>query len=139
MSHRGARILPSRRIGFRWISTKHLLLLLGLNLSIHSLLAAFFGLDLLHIDCKTAFLNGESDVELYIEKPEGFDDRRYPNKFLRLNKSLYGLKQAPRIWCLLLCSVIISTAISCSYLPSSIPIYTSIRMIGGWVIACGGH
>lgn len=29
-------------------------------------------LHLLHIDCKTAFLNGESDVELYVEQPEGF-------------------------------------------------------------------
>jgi hypothetical protein len=69
---------------------------------------AFSGLHLLYIDCKTAFLNGESDVELYIEQPEGFVDQRYPYKVLRLNMSLYGLKQAPRIWYLLLCSIIIS-------------------------------
>jgi hypothetical protein len=79
--------------------------------SVHCLLAytVFFGLHLLHIDCKIAkFLNGESDVELYIVQPEGFVDQRYPHKILHLNKSLYGLKQAPRIWYLLLCSVIIS-------------------------------
>ena len=47
-----------------------------------------------------------SDLELYVQQPEGFVDQRYPRKVLRLNKSLYGLKQAPRIWYLLLCSVI---------------------------------
>ena len=78
--------------------------------SVRSLLAlaAYHGLHMLHIDCKMAFLNGQSDIELYVEQPEGFVDERYPNKVLRLNKSLYGLKQAPRIWYLLLCSVIIS-------------------------------
>jgi len=71
-------------------------------------LAAFYGYDILHIDCVTAFLNGDSDLELYIEQPQGFIDKRFPTKVLRLNRSLYGLKQAPRIWYLLLCSVIIS-------------------------------
>src|SRR5271169_498060 len=71
-------------------------------------IAAFYGLYILHIDAKTAFLNGDSDLELYISQIEGFEDRRYPHKVLRLRKSLYGLKQAPRIWYLLLCSQIIS-------------------------------
>ena len=65
-------------------------------------LAALFDLWIIHIDAKTAFLNGNSDVELYVRQPEGFVDRRYPNHVLRLCKSLYGLKQAPRIWYLLL-------------------------------------
>lgn len=51
-------------------------------------------------------MNGKSDLKLYIQQPEGFIDKRYPRKVLRLNKSLYGLKQAPRIWYLLLCSQI---------------------------------
>ena len=71
-------------------------------------LAALFDLWIIHIDAKTAFLNGNSDVELYIKQPEGFVDMRYPNHVLRLRKSLYGLKQAPRIWYLLLCETIIS-------------------------------
>ena len=71
-------------------------------------IAAFLKFYLLHIDCKTAFLNGRSDLELYVSQPEGFIDKRFPRKVLRLNKSLYGLKQAPRIWYLLLCSVITS-------------------------------
>ncbi len=53
-----------------------------------------------------AFLNGNSDLEIYVTQPEGFIDPKYPHKVLRLNKSLYRLKQAPRIWYLLLCEVI---------------------------------
>jgi hypothetical protein len=58
-------------------------------------LAALFDLWILHIDAKTAFLNGNSAAELYVSQPEGFVDRRYPNRVLRLCKSLYGLKQVP--------------------------------------------
>ena len=61
---------------------------------------------MIHVDFKTAFLNGNSDWSIYIRQPEGFISKKYPHKVLRLNKSLYGLKQAPRIWYLLLCSVI---------------------------------
>ena len=62
-------------------------------------LAALFDLWIVHIDAKMAFMipNGNSDVELYVRRFEGFVDRRYPNRVLRLRKSLYGLKQAPRI------------------------------------------
>src|SRR5947199_1684349 len=81
--------------------------------------AALMGLEIIHIDAKTAFLNGDSDVELYVRQPEGFVDRRYPNKVLRLNKSLYGLKQAPRIWYLLLCETILSLGfVQCTSDPS---------------------
>src|SRR4030095_8298684 len=65
-------------------------------------IAAFYGLTMIHADAKTAFLNGDSDIELYVQQPEGFVTD--PRKVLRLNKSLYGLKQAPRIWFLLICS-----------------------------------
>src|SRR5213596_2283908 len=55
---------------------------------------------------------------------EGFLDRSYPNKVLRLRKSLYGLKQAPRIWYLLLCQHILNIGFkSCESDPS---IYTNI-------------
>ena len=69
-------------------------------------LAATHDLYILHIDCKNAFLHGESDVEIYVTQPEGFVDERFPGKVLHLNKSLYGLKQAPRIWYLFLCGVV---------------------------------
>ena len=71
-------------------------------------LAALFDLWIIHIDAKTAFLNGNSDVELYIRQPEDFVNKRYPNHVLRLRKSLYDLKQTPRIWYLLLCEIILS-------------------------------
>ena len=70
-------------------------------------IAAANDLFILHVDCTNAFLNGLSDLELYVLQPEGFIDPKYPNKILRLNKALYGLKQAPRIWYLLLCGVIV--------------------------------
>ena len=82
-------------------------------------LAALFDLWIIHIDAKTAFLNGNSDVELYVRQPEGFVDRRYPKHVLRLCKSLYGLKQAPRIWYLLLCETILSLGfVQCTSDPS---------------------
>src|SRR5271154_1252957 len=71
-------------------------------------IAALMNLYILHIDAKTAFLNGDCDVDIYVQQPEVFMDPRHPNKVLRLNKSLYGLKQAPRIWYLLLCDRICS-------------------------------
>ena len=47
---------------------------------------------------KTAFLNGNIDVDEYMEKPEGFIDTKYPEKFCKLQKSTYGLKQPARCW-----------------------------------------
>jgi Reverse transcriptase (RNA-dependent DNA polymerase) len=70
-------------------------------------IAAANDLYILHIDCKNAFLNGESDVDIYVYQPEGFVDSNFPHKVLYLNKSLYGLKQAPHIWYLYLCGIII--------------------------------
>ena len=81
--------------------------------------AVLTGFEIIHIDAKTAFLNGDSDVELYVRQPVGFVDKRYPNKVLRLNKSLYGLKQAPRIWYLLLCETICALGfVQCTSDPS---------------------
>ena len=91
-------------------------------------LATLFDLWIVHIDAKTAFLNGNSDVEPYVHQPEGFVDMRYPHRVLRLSKSLYGLKQATHIWYLLLCETIISLGfIQCLADPpsTSIPITKS--------------
>ena len=69
-------------------------------------IAAFYSLHMIHADVKTAFINGKSDVELYLEQIPGFIDERHPHKVLRINRSLYGMKQASRIWYLLLCKTI---------------------------------
>ena len=60
-------------------------------------IAAFYNLHMIHADVKTAFINGESDVELYLQQIPGFVDKEYPNKVLRINRSLYDMKQASRI------------------------------------------
>ena len=45
---------------------------------------------MIHLDVKTAFLNGDIDVELNIKLPDG--------SIHRLNKGVYGIKQASRLW-----------------------------------------
>ena len=50
------------------------------------------------MDVKYDFLNGELELEVYIEKPEGFLLSKNRNYVWKLKKALYGLKQAPRAW-----------------------------------------
>ena len=47
------------------------------------------------MDVKTAYLHAPIDCELYMEQPEGFEDKSKTGEHLvcKLNKSLYGLKQ----------------------------------------------
>lgn len=59
--------------------------------------AADLGLEVHHVDVRTAFLNGKLDEEIYMKNPEGYV-LAGPGKSCRLLKSLYGLKQAPRVW-----------------------------------------
>jgi hypothetical protein len=56
-------------------------------------LAAINDWDLRHVDIKTAFLNGQLDEEIYMEKPSMLG-----KGFWRLRKGLYGLKQSGRQW-----------------------------------------
>ena len=50
------------------------------------------------IDVKLAFLNGDLEEEVYIEKHKGFQLTDNPDNVCKLQKALYGLKQAPRAW-----------------------------------------
>jgi hypothetical protein len=62
-------------------------------------IAATKDLEIVQYDVKTAFLHGEIDVKtIYVQQPEGFNQKGHEGKVYRLKKSLYGLKQAPRIW-----------------------------------------
>ena len=47
------------------------------------------------MDVKTAFLNGEVEEDVYIEKPMGFVIHGKESYVYKLKKALYGLKQAP--------------------------------------------
>ena len=48
------------------------------------------------MDVKSAFLHGDLQEDIYIQKHKGFIDS--PSLVCRLKNSLYGLKQAPRAW-----------------------------------------
>nr|GEX32696.1 retrovirus-related Pol polyprotein from transposon TNT 1-94 [Tanacetum cinerariifolium] len=51
------------------------------------------------IGCKTTFLHGDLDEDIYMTKPEDFQSvGKEENPVCKLKKILYGLKQAPRQW-----------------------------------------
>jgi hypothetical protein len=50
------------------------------------------------MDVKLAFINGDLEEEVYVEKPEGFSLTYNLDYVFKLKKELYGLKQAPRAW-----------------------------------------
>ncbi|GJW83268.1 retrotransposon protein, putative, ty1-copia subclass [Tanacetum coccineum] len=61
-------------------------------------IAAFYDYEIWQMDVKTSFLNGYLDEDIYMVKPEGFVDRKYPRKVCKLQRSTYGLKQASGSW-----------------------------------------
>jgi hypothetical protein len=50
------------------------------------------------MDVKTAFLNGDLDVDVYLRLPKAIQGMYGSDKVCHVKRSLYGLKQAPRIW-----------------------------------------
>ena len=61
-------------------------------------IAALMDYEVHQMDVKTAFLNGDIDVDIYMRQPEGYVVSGKEHLVCKLNKSLYGLKQAPRVW-----------------------------------------
>lgn len=57
-----------------------------------------FDMELQQMDVKTAFLHGFLEETIYMEQPEGYEDKEHPEKVCLLKRSLYGLKQSPRQW-----------------------------------------
>ena len=69
------------------------------------------------MDVKSAFLHGELNEEIYMQKPKGFQE--YLSLVFRLKKSLYGLTQAPRAWYAKMDSFLLSIGfIRCKYDPN---------------------
>nr|GEU29568.1 reverse transcriptase domain-containing protein [Tanacetum cinerariifolium] len=60
------------------------------------------------MDVKTAFFNGNLQVEVYVSQSDGFVDPDNPKHVYKLKKALYGLKQAPRAWYNMLSSFLLS-------------------------------
>ena len=53
----------------------------------------------MHLDVKSAFLNGHLQETIFIQQPEGFEAKGEKKHYVRrLLKALYGLKQAARAW-----------------------------------------
>nr|GFA51061.1 uncharacterized mitochondrial protein AtMg00810-like [Tanacetum cinerariifolium] len=69
--------------------TKPLKILVGLKLCKRS----FF-----NSSCKSAFLYGTIEEEVYVCQPLGFEDPDYPDKVYKVVKAFYGLHQVPRAW-----------------------------------------
>ena len=55
-------------------------------------------LEIHQLDVKTAFLHGVLDCDLYMEQPEGYEDKEHPDYVCKLSKCLYGLKQSAKCW-----------------------------------------
>ena len=61
-------------------------------------LAARDDMEIHQMDVKTAFLNGDLDVDIYMQQPQGYVVDGKEDYVCKLHKSLYGLKQAGRAW-----------------------------------------
>jgi transposase InsO family protein len=61
-------------------------------------LAAHYDYEVHQMDVRTAFLNGDLDVDIYMRQPDGFVEPGHGHLVCHLKKSLYGLKQAGRAW-----------------------------------------
>ncbi|KAA0067047.1 gag/pol protein [Cucumis melo var. makuwa] len=61
-------------------------------------IATFYDYEILQMDVKTSFLNGNLEESIFMSQPEGFITQGQEQKVFKLNRSIYGLKQASRSW-----------------------------------------
>lgn len=61
-------------------------------------LSVELGLDVTHLDVKTAFLNGDLEEIIHMKMPDCYNSNSSVCKVLKLKKAIYGLKQASRAW-----------------------------------------
>nr|GEZ31959.1 retrovirus-related Pol polyprotein from transposon TNT 1-94 [Tanacetum cinerariifolium] len=58
--------------------------------------ASYMGFIVYQMRVKSAFLYGKINEEVYVSRPPGFIDPKFPNKVYKVVKALYGLQQAPK-------------------------------------------
>lgn len=58
----------------------------------------FSGWLLFQLDVNNAFLRDHISEDVYMTKPFGFIDEKYPSYVCKLKKALHGLKHAHRAW-----------------------------------------
>lgn len=51
-----------------------------------------------HVDVKEAFLYSDSDADVFMEQPHGFEGDPQVNEVWKLLGELYGLKQGSKLW-----------------------------------------
>jgi hypothetical protein len=61
-------------------------------------IATYFDYEILQMDVKTTFLNGNLTEDVYMTQPDGFVDPKLVGKICKLQKSISGLKQVSRSW-----------------------------------------
>ena len=62
-------------------------------------IGAKYNYEIHQMDFKTAFLNGDVDIKLYVLQPQGYELYHNEKELVcRLCKGLYGIKQAVRLW-----------------------------------------
>ena len=50
------------------------------------------------LDVKSAFLYRELSEDVFVEQPNGYEQKKGEHKVYKLHKALYGLKQTLRAW-----------------------------------------
>lgn len=81
-------------------------------------LAAKMNLNIRQMDAVTAFLNGKLSEEIWMQQPEGYDDKS--NKCCKLLRAIYGLKQASRVWNLTINDVLLNLGLKRSIMDQCI-------------------
>ena len=86
------------------------------------------------MNVKSAFINGFSEEEVYVEQSSRYEIMGHENKIYKLKKALYGLKQAPRVWYRRIGSYLLQNGFNrCNNEPTK---YTKLNEQGEILIVC---
>ncbi|GJS73380.1 retrovirus-related pol polyprotein from transposon TNT 1-94 [Tanacetum coccineum] len=95
--------------------------------------ATYMNFTVYQMDVKSAFLNGNSKEEVYVQQPLGLESSEFPNHVCKLGKALYGVKQAPRAW-----YETLSTFLTETYVILVQVYLKGTSSLGRWYLKCSG-